>query len=78
MDADLDGLPDALTKAALKVAESAKAAAISLAEAHDAIERGDLDALRQHIMGRPSNEETTTLAPVPLASELIAIGQRSA
>ena len=65
VDADLDGLPDALAKVVLEVAESAKAAATSLAEAHDAIERGDLDALRQHIMGRPSNVEIKRLAPVP-------------
>jgi hypothetical protein len=64
VEADLSGLPGPLEIPVLEVASSARAVATALAEAYAALERGDLDMLRQQAMSRPA-AQMHKLAAVP-------------
>jgi hypothetical protein len=63
--ADLIDLPEQLEQAALEVASGARAVAAALADGYTALERGDLDMLRQQVTSRPTPLGARKLAAVP-------------
>lgn len=75
VEADAAGLPGLLRSAAFHVASSARAVATALAEGYAALERGDLDLLRQQVESHPA-PRFQELAAVP--RQLRAVRHRAA